>query len=264
MMLIKSYPDGGKYVVNESVMPIGLEQYAVPQSTITYRINSYEDLFLLKSFKDANPNLKQVTIPCLFQQQHDRRFKPNESFELKLVCDFINSCEFEKVLLYHPHSDVGPALINNCEVISNYFFIKGVLADIELTDPLYKENLILMSADAGGFKSLMKLCDELEWFDETYSASKFRDKGKLIQKIYRKDFSKKDILIIDDICVYGGTFVGLFDLLKTKNIGNLYLAVSHITVPNPNPLLESFTKIYTTNSKNLDYSLSNIKQFNLF
>ena len=105
-MKIKSYPDGGKYVIND-----------INENYLTYRINSYEDLFLLKSIKDANPHLKEIIIPCMFQQQHDRRFNPNESFELKLVCDFINSCNFEKVKVFHPHSDVTPALLNNCEII---------------------------------------------------------------------------------------------------------------------------------------------------
>ena len=80
-MIINNYPDGGKYVIND-----------LNETSLTYKINSYEDLFLLKSIKDANPKLKEITIPCMFQQQHDRRFNQNESFELKLVCDFINSC----------------------------------------------------------------------------------------------------------------------------------------------------------------------------
>ena len=72
-MRIHSYPDGGKYIVND-----------LNEEGISYRINSYEDLFLLKSIKDANPNLKEVFIPCMFQQQHDKRFNKDESFELKI------------------------------------------------------------------------------------------------------------------------------------------------------------------------------------
>jgi ribose-phosphate pyrophosphokinase len=92
-MKIVTYPDGGKFIVNDS-----------NEEKLTYRINSYEDLFLLKSIKDANPNLKEITIPCMFQQQHDERFNENESFELKLVCDFINSIGFERLMFFiHIH-----------------------------------------------------------------------------------------------------------------------------------------------------------------
>jgi ribose-phosphate pyrophosphokinase len=65
--------------------------------------------------------------------------------------------------------------------------------------------------------------------------------------------------------VYGGTFVGLAKLLKTKNVGKLYLAVSHMTVLNPNKELEElYEKVYCTNSKYDEYNLSNIKVFNIF
>jgi len=242
-MKIINYPDGGKYVIND-----------LNENNIIYRINNYEDLFLLKSIKDANPHLDEIIIPCMFQQQHDRRFNSNESFELQIVCDFINSCNFKKVKVFHPHSDVTSALLRNCEVIDNTEFITKVLLKIKSL-----ENLLLLSADAGGFKPLVKLAGTLEW-DHIYSASKSRDPNshKLTQIIDKKDFEGKDILIVDDICVYGGTFIGLAKMLKTRNVGKLYLAISHLTIPNPNPeLFNLFDKIFTTNSKNLEYIDSN-------
>lgn len=258
-MKIEEYPDKGKYVIND-----------LNEESLIYRINTYEDLFLLKSIKDSNPNLKEITIPCMFQQQHDKRFNSNESFELKIVCDFINSCKFKKVKIFHPHSDVTPALINNCEVISNEELIRNVFHCL-LEEPKYdydsetlENNLVLMSSDAGGFKPLIKLCKQLDWKGETYSASKSRERDKLIQVINKQDFQGRDILIIDDICVYGGTFIGLANLLKEKNIGKLYLAVSHITIGNPNTELYSlFDRIFTTNSKGLEYK-TNLKVIKLF
>lgn len=243
-MIKKEYPDGSKYVIND-----------LNETSLTYRINTYEDLFLLKSIKDANPNLKEITIPCMFQQQHDRRFNQNESFELKLVCEFINSCNFEKVKVFHPHSDVTPALLNNCEVIDNQNFIREVLQNlVNSGNKDLENNLILMSSDAGGFKPLMKLCKQLNWESETYSASKARERDKLIQVVDKQDFQGKDVLLIDDICVYGGTFIGLAKLLKEKNVGKLYLAISHTTVERPNyELFQLFDKVFTTNSKGIQY-----------
>lgn len=255
-MKVITYPDGGKYIVNDK-----------NETSLVYRINSYEDLFLLKSIKDANPALEEITIPCMFQQQHDRRFEKNQSFELKLVCDFINSCGFKKVNVFHPHSDVLPALLNNCEVIDNEKFIRQVLEVLieihhnpnfskkEANEPVLK-NLILMSSDAGGFKPLMKLCDKIGWQGETESASKARDKEKLTQVVGRQDFGGKDILIVDDIIVGGNTFIGLAKILRERNVGKLYLACSHFTVEKPNPdLFTLYDRVFTTNSKGLDYNI---------
>lgn len=250
-MKITTYPDGGKYVTND-----------LNEEHLVYRINSYEDLFLLKSIKDANSNLEEITIPCMFQQQHDRQFNPNESFELALVCEFINSLGFKKVKVFHPHSDVTPALLkpSNCEVISNKDFIAEVILSLYDNAITAEKSCILMSSDANGFKSLMKLCKELNWKGETYGASKSRayesaDKeARLIQEIDRRDFGGKDILLVDDICVYGGTFIGIAKMLKERNVGRMYLAVSHITVDNPSgELFQLFDRVFTTDSKGLIY-----------
>jgi len=67
----------------------------------------------------------------------------------------------------------------------------------------------------------------------------------------RQDFEGKDILIVDDICVKGGTFKGLAKLLKKSYCGKLYLAVSHMTVQQlgTDPVTHYFDKVFTTNSK---------------
>ena len=132
-----------------------------------------------------------------------------------------------------------------------------------------------MSTDAGGFKPLMKLCNDINWQGETYSASKSRQyingESILTQVVDKQDFEGKDVLIIDDICVYGGTFIGLANLLKQRNVGKLYLAVSHLTIKKPSYLLESgFEQIFTTNSKGFQYlnvdenTPQNLTTINLF
>jgi phosphoribosylpyrophosphate synthetase len=82
--------------------------------------------------------------------------------------------------------------------------------------------------------------------------SAFRECVKLSSKIIdRQDFEGKDILIVDDICVYGGTFKNLAKMLRKRNCGRLYLTVSHMTVQNlgEDPVTNYFDKVFTTNSK---------------
>lgn len=242
------YPDGGVYArVTDFRFPI-----------IRERINTYEDLFFIKSVKDVCDynEIENVDlyIPTMFQQQHDQRFNDNESFELKLVADHINSCKFKRVYICHPHSSVTPALIDRSHVIDNHAFITRVLSEIGATKDTW-----LMSTDAGGFKPLVKLANALNWQGKIETAGKHRDPvtSKLTQLVVRQDFGGNDVLIIDDLCVYGGTFVGLAKILKERNVGKLYLAVSHITVTNPsNELNLLFDKVFTTNSKYDSYTIA--------
>lgn len=258
----QTYPDGTFYPILNSF----------PEE-FTFRINNYSDLWLLKQIKDVynHNNLNAVVkISNLLDAQADRRFNLNESANLKLVAKELNNMSWEKVKIFHPHNpEVVEALIDNVEIISNVDFIAEVIKNItnpkgiaynrlNVPENIY-DNLILMSSDAGGFKPLMKLCDKIQWKGETFSASKSRKfengESKLIQIVDREDFNGKDILIIDDICVYGGTFKGLSKLLKERNCGKLYLAVSHMTIYNlgEDPVTNYFDEVFTTNSKYNNY-----------
>lgn len=248
------YPDGSSYV--------RVNRY---DKEFTFRINSYEDLWTLNQLVDVYNNkglVPTITIPCLLDAQADRRFNENESFGLKLVVRFLSgmSANFK---VFHPHN--ADALLfgaDNIKIIDNSYFLTNVLRNLnqfktyglDLSKDLKSDELIIMSPDAGMYKTLMKSCDKIGWIGETYSASKSRSyengKSKLTQIVDREDFNGKGILIVDDICVNGGTFIGLAKLLRERNCGKLYLAVSHITVENPNiELLKWFDNIFTTNSK---------------
>lgn len=243
--------------------------------TIEMRINSYNDLFAIKQLKDTLDFNKikntKLIVPCLLDAQADKRFNEDESANLKIVLNFINDLKFDEVHIFHPHnSEVVENMVDNCHIITNESYISEVLKIIS------SENLILLSSDAGGYKSIMKLADKIKFKGEVYGASKSRkyenEQSILTQTIDRQDFEGKDVLIIDDLCVYGGTFIGLSKLLKERNVGKLYLAVSHITVKTPNILLwENYDKVFTTNSKyneyymtdnQIPYNLEIIKQFN--
>jgi ribose-phosphate pyrophosphokinase len=260
-MEIIKYPDGSSYVEGKTW-----------DRDITFRLNCYEDLWHLNQIVDVYNHaglVPTITIPCLVDAQADRRFANNQSSGLKLVCEFLNRMN-ANFKVFHPHNpEVVEALMNNVEIIDNTYFIKEVLSEIycqtyviprdkglfyHQQSSLYKD-LILMSSDAGGFKPLMKLCDKIGWQGQTASASKSRlwdgKESKLVQQIQCEDFEDKDILIVDDICVYGGTFKGLAKMLRERNCGKLYLAVSHMTVQNleEDPVTNYFDKVFTTNSK---------------
>jgi len=269
-MKINKYPDGSSYVSIDN--NVGVVHQIFPN--LTFKINNYEDLWHLNQLVDAY-NYKNIrptiTIPNLIDAQADRRFNSNESSGLKLVCKFLNSMN-ANFKIFHPHNpEVVEALMGNVEIIDNTEFINQVLIALiaqEVIDNKPNDidnNLILMSSDAGSFKPLIKLCNKIEWQGEVYSASKSRlldddNNSVLYQQIDKKDFKGKDILIIDDICVYGGTFKGLSKLLKLRNCGKLYLAVSHMTVEDlgKDPVTNYFDKVFTTNSKYNTYYADNL------
>lgn len=250
-MKINKYPDGTSYVT----IP---KEWEDTHQEITFKVNNYEDLHHLHQLCEVliwSRVTAHILIPNLLDAQADKRFGEFSSSGLKTIVMGLNIYKGISFGVFHPHNaEVVEALFDSVEVVDNTNYIARVLINLGSWDA--PNNLMLMSADAGGFKPLIKLCDKLDWEGDTYSASKSRTKDGLKQLVDRQDFGGKDILIVDDISVYGGTFKGLSKLLKQRNCGKLYLAVSHMTVQNlgEDPVTNYFDKVFTTNSKFDEYN----------
>ncbi len=212
---------------------------------IKQRINSYTDLFELTSkvevIKHNQIELNTLFIPCLFGQRSDRRFNENESFGLKIVCDFINQMGFKRVEILDTHSDVSLALINNSVKISSFNYVQEVCNEIT------KENLVLISPDAGAYKKVFKYGEDLNL--PVIAANKFRDiQGNITLNILG-DVKDKDCLIVDDICDGGYTFLLLGEKLKELGAKKVYLYISHGYFSKGfKELNEILSGIYSTNS----------------
>lgn len=215
--------------------------------TVTHRLNSFNDLGLFCLAIDALRRMGVKTInafiPYFPAARQDRVMIPGEPLSVKVYADIINSLNLNKIQVFDPHSEVTPALLNNCEVITNYNFIQQVIKTIG-------NNVLLISPDGGALKKIYKVSEYLGGV-EVVECSKSRDvkTGKLSGfKVYSDDLEDKDCLIVDDICDGGGTFIGLAQELKNKNAGRLYLAVSHGIFNKGFESLQVFERIFTTNS----------------
>lgn len=170
-------------------------------------------LYILKS------QLDKEYIKCgLFidYMPYSRMDRENDSyvFTLKYVCNFINDLNFVGVTVVEPHSDVTPALLNNC-IIKHWCM-----------DNLdhFKQNKCfdsLFFPDAGAEKRYTT--------DMPYGVGlKQRDfKTGAITNFYIIGDVGKNVLIVDDLCSRGGTFIKSAIELKKKGAKNVSLMVAH-------------------------------------
>lgn len=215
---ITKYPDG------QINLKMNLNN---PSSLYNIRVSSYEDLFILKSISDAHYNYygyyPSVYIPCLFGQLSDRRFNIDESFDLKNICEFINSCNFIQVSILDPHSDVPEALLNNFrKILPNTYIYKSITDIINKED---RSQVTLVSPDAGAYKKVFKLAEE--WNHELVAANKFRDREGQVTLNILGDVKGKNCLIVDDQALGGYTFVKLAEKLREQGANKVFLYVSH-------------------------------------
>lgn len=211
---IKKFQDGQ---VNATIKQAG-------DLHLKIRGNSYEDLFKAASVKEAwdanrieNKNRKAIlTIYCLIGQRSDRRFNENESFDLKVIADFINNMNFDQVQILHPHSDVSIALIHRAVKLSNFPYVEAAYR--ALGKP------ILVSPDAGAYKTTHEIGEKLK--ADLIPANKVRVEGKPQIRI-QGNVQGKECLIVDDMADGGRTFMFLAKELKKQGATNVYLYVTH-------------------------------------
>ncbi|MEX6626216.1 phosphoribosyltransferase family protein [Tenacibaculum salmonis] len=213
---------------------------------VKIRGNSYEDLFRIASIKeawDAENRLNKtataiLTIYCLIGQRSDRRFYEKESFDLKVIANFINSMHFDKVEILHPHSSISLALINNSTEIKSYEFVKKAYNTIG--------NPILISPDAGAYKITHEIAKKLS--ADLIPSNKVRIAG--FPKItIQGDVKNKECLIVDDLADGGRTFNFLAKELKNQGAIKVFLYVTHGQFNYGfDELKESINHIYCTNS----------------
>lgn len=183
--------------------------------------------------------------------RQDRVMVSGEPFTAKVYAELINNLNFDMVIISDAHSDVTPALLNNCLNKDNHAFVYSVIRNI---DPSLESKFLLISPDAGANKKIGSLAKYISRFNpiEVIKCDKTRDitTGDITDfEVYADDLDGRDCLIVDDICDGGGTFLGLASKLKEKGAGKLYLAVTHgIFSAGFKALNETFEMVYTTNS----------------
>ena len=220
----------------------------IDEVTITSQLKSFNDFGLMLLAIDALQRMAvekiNLFIPYFPAARQDRVMMPGEPLSVKVYADIINHSGINKVTVFDAHSEVTPAVLKHCTVIPNHKYIKEVLQQIG-------SDALLISPDGGALKKIYKV-SEFIGGKEVVECSKSRDvkTGKLKGfKVYADDLNGKDCLIVDDICDGGGTFIGLAEELKNRNVGDLYLAVSHgIFSKGFDHLAEHYTKIFTTDS----------------
>jgi len=181
-------------------------------------------LCLLVDAVRAEYKLKYLALDLMYipYARQDRRCGKGEAFSLKVFTNILNSLELDQVCVLDPHSDVAPSLINNCVVIDSPY--KSVCPEF-----FEAPNTVLVAPDAGATKRTAQFAKDVRNYNPIVQGLKVRDPetGKLTGFQAFGDVEGGDMLIVDDICDGGGTFVGLAKVLKDMGANTVSLCVSH-------------------------------------
>lgn len=218
---------------------------------IEAQIKTSDDVMTILLTKNAldEAGFSEVSlhIPYVPYGRQDRVCFPGEAFSLKVFAGLINSCNFKAVTVVDPHSLMTTYLIERCEVISQS------VASLVTLPPDLVSKAIFMAPDLGAVEKTKKKA--LQANRPYITADKVRspDTGSImgIELDFRDiDLSQKNpIIVMDDICDGGRTFIELAkEYRRYGYYQELYLYITHgIFSQGISQLLWYYQKIFCYN-----------------
>tara|TARA_R110000744_G_scaffold170264_2_gene288393 strand:- start:589 stop:1413 length:825 start_codon:yes stop_codon:yes gene_type:complete len=190
-----------------------------------------------------------LTVPYLPYSRQDRLCNKNEAVGLNVIIGMLSGLA-DTLFSFDIHNFEACGMAGSAVMQMD-------ITNIPVSRILYKNtittrNTILVAPDQGSISKVLKLSAELG--TDYVLGSKKRDTatGKLSGfsvNTLGVDCEGKDLLIVDDICDGGGTFLGLYEELEKLKPKKVDLYVTHgIFSKGYESLLEKFDKIYTTDT----------------
>lgn len=176
------------------------------------------ELAQLKLLLNCNAISAELDIKYLPYARQDKEVSNHSTFALRVFANILNNMNWYRVSIQDPHSEVY-RLINHS---AGYYPIAELAQVFKIT-----ESRLLCYPDAGALKKYTKIYKDYSFV----SADKVREPltGEITgMELNGKEFVKgENVLIVDDICDGGRTFIELAKLLYAAGAKEVNLFVTH-------------------------------------
>lgn len=243
------FPDGAVWLKVDETMP----KMECRMRIRVAGMATMDDFMLLAQLVDAvrhacDVSFSHLELAWLPWARQDRHMQPGDSFALKVFARHLNALGFDRVRVLDPHSEAA-GVIDNLVVIPQEHCL---LQSQELRDALASRQLLPVAPDAGALKKIYSVV-KASGAGEFAIMSKQRDvvTGNLSGfALVAGNVADRDLLIVDDLCDGGGTFIGAAQVLKASGARSVSLYVTHgVFSKGVAHLLEQgIDRIYTTDS----------------
>ncbi len=240
---------GGLTAVEPEAYPDGMPLVRLDQHTEPFKmllrpksVGSFMTaMFLVDALRERRLVAPSLFLPWLPGARQDRLNPTGDYlFTVKSIAAEINAREFPSVELLDPHSDVGAALIHRSRVITA----------ADCINPPAGKYAAVVASDGGAEKRAGAVARKLgvpllhAWKSRDVATGNISGFGLEPGGLARGSL----VLVVDDICDGGGTFIGLADALDATGL-RAHLWVTHgLFTKGTAPLLERYGHVYCTDS----------------
>lgn len=243
------FPDGAVWAKVVGTLPVTASLLQIRAAAM----KNMDDFMLVAQVVEAvrhccDVRFSHLELPWLPYARQDRHMQPGDSLALKVFARQLNQLAFDKVWVLDPHSEAAAAIDNLVAIPQE----RCLLQSETLADALRKRELQLVAPDAGALKKIHAVAQAVgaEGF-ATLTKQRNVVTGELTGfRLVDGDVKGKAVLIVDDLCDAGGTFIGSAQVLRDAGARSVSLYVTHGIFSRgvENLLNQGIDWIYTTTS----------------
>lgn len=233
------YPDGMPLVTRPDNWGRPTRLLVRPSSVLTLMTA----LWFVDAVVERGFSVPELILPNVPGARQDRLNPTGDYlFTLKSVAREINLRQFPKVVMLDPHSDVAPALIERSEV----YHVDDILRQRSAG-----RYTAVVSPDAGAEKRAGRVAKLLDlpllrgWKTRNIASGAIAGFG---MEPTDRLMPKSSVLVVDDICDGGGTFIGLGDVIRERGLRADLWTTHGLYTKGTDALGQYYDTLYTTDS----------------
>ncbi|MDR2760791.1 MAG: ribose-phosphate diphosphokinase [Rickettsiales bacterium] len=256
---VSHFEDGEMCVKIDNHRDLFNENVLVVQS-LSNNVNDalMELLFTLDVVRNALPKSIGILLTYMGYARQDRLENLNESFSAKVTANMLSLPFVSRIFVVDIHSAQSLGFFNL--PATNIATSEFVLEDIKKKNNL--SNVVLISPDAGGVKTIIKLSDIL---DADYNiALKYRpraNENKILSMVGHA-LENRDCILVDDIVDSAGTLCNVAEKLAKSGANSIIAYITHpVLSPKAKDRIKRshITKLYLGNTIDCAKKIENLK-----
>ena len=200
----------------------GRDVFVIQGTEYPVNDNFMELLFWVDAFKRASATQVTAVIPFFSYAKGDKKDEPRVSIRARVCADCLEVAGADRVLTMDLHS---PQIQGFFKIPVDHLYATAVLADYFKKKQI--PDLVVASADVGFGKQANKFAKLMNapvaYGNKTRTAHD--ERAQLLEVI--GDVRGKNVLIVDDFTITGGTLIEMAVACKERGAKDVYACVSH-------------------------------------
>lgn len=200
----------------------GRDTYIIQGVSDPVNDNFVELLFWIDALKRASAQNVTAVIPFFSYAKGDKKDEPRVSIRARVCADALEAAGADRVLTMDLHS---PQIQGFFQVPVDHLYARQVICEHVRT--LKIPDLVVCSPDTGFAKDASKYASLLG--TPVVIGNKMRvdhtESARVLEVI--GDVEGRNVLLVDDFTITGGSLIGMADVLKNRGAKDIYAAVSH-------------------------------------